>query len=142
MPPELCKKCGGKLQEYSFCLLCNKTIWLSCTDCDWKSQPQIHFECWYKKSENVLDENYECIIMLPEHLISEIKKIQLMLSMKRNQEFSMPEIITMVIKFGIDDAKLKKECADFLQSYFSEKKHVLESLLDSVLLTAEFFKRK
>ena len=54
----------------------------------------------------------------------------------------MSEIITLVIKFGIDDAKLKKEYVDFLQSYFSEKKYVLEDLLDRVLLTAEFFKRK
>lgn len=142
MPAELCKKCGGILQEHSFCLLCNKSIRFSCTECDWKSQQQIHFDCWYKKSVNSQEKDYECTILLPEHLVSEMKKIQIMLSMKQNQEFSLSEIIGLVIKYGIDDGQLKAEEKEFLSNYFSEKKHILDSLLDRVLLTAEFFKKK
>ncbi len=71
-----------------------------------------------------------------------MKKIQIMLSMKQNQEFSLSEIIGLVIKYGIDDGQLKSQEKEFLGNYFSEKKHILDSLLDRVLLTAEFFKKK
>jgi hypothetical protein len=142
MPTELCKKCGGNLEEHSFCLLCNKSIRFSCTECDWKSEQQIHFECWHKKSVNSPEKDYECTILLPEHLVSEMKKIQIMLSMKQNQEFSLSDVTSLVIKFGIDDEQLKPVDREFLKSYFSDKKHVLCTMLDRVLLTAEFFKRR
>lgn len=142
MPTELCKKCGDDLQEHSFCLLCNKTIRWYCSSCNWKSAQQIHFECWHKKSINILEDNYECTILLPEFLILEIKKILIILSMQRNHEFELSDIVSLIIKYGIGDSRLKYDDVVFLNTYFSDKKHILESLLDRVLLTAEFFKNR
>lgn len=62
--------------------------------------------------------------------------------MQRNHEFELSDIVSLIIKYGIGDSRLKYDDVVFLNTYFSDKKHILESLLDRVLLTAEFFKNR
>ncbi len=65
MPIKLCIKCGFELHEHSFCLLCNESIQWACPHCLWKSDQQIHFDCWKAKfQQNDIKKDYECTMIL------------------------------------------------------------------------------